>query len=119
MPSIAEYLNIEIPIPQRMEIDGISFIGKLSADSLHAYSDGDNVHVSWKSLDQGPVKLWLATTNDFKKGKPDKYELISTLPGINQRFSFKITNPSSFYKIVLEGQSNFTNCWIIPQERSL
>lgn len=115
MPTIANYLNVSIPKPALMEVDGVSLTGILSADSLTATYSNDSIHLTWTALEKdGNVKIWLATTNHFKEGGKDNYTLIKEVPVSNESYSFNVKNQlSDFYKIVLEGKYNFLNRWVI------
>jgi predicted AlkP superfamily pyrophosphatase or phosphodiesterase len=114
-PSIATFLKIKTPVANQKEIDGVSFIGNISATNPEAYIEGDSIHLKWKTVDRkGKAKIFFTTTNDFKKGGEDKYELAGTTSVSNEQFVFSIKNmPSSFYKIVIETPRNFLNRWIV------
>lgn len=115
MPTLASFLNVKIPRPQLMEIDGVSLTGKLSATNARAAISNDIINVKWDVINKaGKARVWLATTNHFKTGKKDNYRLIKEVPvgdagtGINvKQFS------SQFYKVVIEFPYNFLNRWII------
>ncbi|MBS1935916.1 MAG: alkaline phosphatase family protein, partial [Bacteroidetes bacterium] len=101
------------------EIDGVSFIGKISATNPAAEIQGDDINVQWKAIEQsGEAKIWLATTNNFKQGGEDKYELLGKAPLNDGHFSFSIKDkPSSFYKIVIEAPHNYLNRWVIVKQQ--
>jgi hypothetical protein len=114
-PTIASFMNINIPREQQMEIDGISLTGKLSATNLHAVVENNQLHIQWIPVDTtGEIKLWLTTTNDFKKGGKDDYQLIATVPANTGNYFVDINKlpVSSFYKIVLEAPHNYLNTWV-------
>ena len=52
MPTIASFLGVKIPREQLMEIDGVSFTGQLSAESMQATIDDDKIRLSWKAIDK-------------------------------------------------------------------
>jgi hypothetical protein len=116
MPSMAEALNVKISREQKMEIDGISLTGPVSAAQLSAVlSDSGKIEVKWKALEpKGNVKIWLSTTNNFKTGGKDVYKQVGTaaLTSESAIIDFSKT-PSAFYKIVLEAPNNMLNRWIV------
>ncbi len=117
MPTIAKYLHIAIPRESNMEIDGISFTGPLSVTRPVLNLIQHTLDISWNALDTaGNVKVWVATTNNFKTGGKDDYHLLAELPCKTQHATLDITDlPSEFYKVVLEGKYNSTNAWWITK----
>ncbi|MES1223074.1 MAG: alkaline phosphatase family protein, partial [Bacteroidota bacterium] len=118
VPSIAQFLNIHIPAENAKEMDGVSFIGEISATSPAAVIDGENINVSWKAVGHsGKAKIWFTETNNFKQGVEDKYKLAGEVPLTDGHFSFNIkNNPSPFYKIVIETPHNYLNRWIVVKK---
>ncbi|SHF29204.1 alkaline phosphatase family protein [Flavisolibacter ginsengisoli] len=119
MPSLARFLQINIPHEQLMEVDGIPLTGKISATNARAILIKDKIRVSWKAIDRrGKAKIWLATTNSFKTGGRDKYQLVATIPVGAQKAIVDVKNtPSSFYKIVIEMPFNMLNRWIVINKK--
>ncbi len=119
MPTIARFMNIDIPKVQLQEVDGTALIGPISiADATVNYVNG-NADISWKTLDpKGTVKIWMANTNLVKTGGKDSYVLLAELP-INTKHAFIDLKkyPSSFYKIVLAAPHNMINKWIIVEPK--
>ena len=115
MPSMARFLNIKIPREQLMEVDGISLTGKISATIANALLTKNKINVSWKAIDKtGNAKIWLSTTNSFKAGGRDKYQLMATVPVSAQKAIIDVKKyPSGFYKIVIEMPNNMLNRWIV------
>jgi hypothetical protein len=113
MPSIARFMDIRVPAENAREVDGIPFMGKLSfINPSFDYTDS-TVKITWKPVGkQEKVKVWMSTTNDFKTGGKDKYELIKTVP-LDKGFVEINTagKPVPFVKIVLEGEHNTANGW--------
>jgi hypothetical protein len=115
IPSIALFQQIKIPRERIMEIDGISLTGKLSASNAQAMLNNDTIHIKWKVLDKkGAAKIWLATTNEFKSGGKDVYQLLKEVPVADGTVTINVNKyPSEFYKVVLEMPYNFLNRWIL------
>jgi len=118
LPSIARFLEIPIPRNQLMEIDGIPFIGKISAVDPAIKMDKEKLKVSWKAIQKtGDAKIWLAVTNNFKSGNLDDYTLVGTVPLKKEEADIDIGKiPSGIYKIVIETPDNFLNRWWVPKK---
>ncbi|TDQ06710.1 alkaline phosphatase family protein [Pedobacter metabolipauper] len=116
MPSIARFMNINIPAEVRQEIDGTPLIGPISIAEVKANFVHGSMDLSWKSLEEkGNVKIWLTTTNNFKTGGKDNYVLVAEVP-VSKRHAFINLEkyPAEFYKMVLEAPNNTTNIWVTP-----
>jgi hypothetical protein len=98
-----------------MEIDGIPLTGNISASNLKASLDNNFINLKWVVQNkEGNAKIWLATTNNFKSGGKDDYQLLKEVPVVNGKAKVNIKKyPSEFYKIVLEMPFNFLNRWIL------
>jgi hypothetical protein len=115
MPSIASFMDINIPKENAMEIDGVSFIGKISAVQPAAKLDNGKITVQWKAIVKtGTAKIWITSTNNFKTGGKDNYALMAEVPVSKGEAIIDVSKmPSSFYKIVVETPTGFLNRWII------
>ena len=135
MPSLASFLNIDVPREKRMEIDGIPLTGKLSATNANAELMNDSIEVKWNVINKearlparagtdgddrvgrGKAKIWLATNNNFKTGGKDDYKLMAEVPVANGKATISVKDmPSDFYKIVIEAPYNFLNRWIVVKK---
>jgi len=115
MPSIAAFMNINVPRENAMEIDGTSFIEKISANEATAKLENGKITVNWKAVDtKGNAKIWLTTTNNFKTGGKDDYKMVAEVPVSKQEAIIDVSKmPSQFYKIVIETPENILNKWIV------
>lgn len=117
MPSMARFLNIQIPRERAMEIDGVSITGPIAASNLRARVEGDKIHLSWNvHSKKGKGLILLSTTNHFKTGGRDEYKQIRSLPLAAGKAT--IDKPSGDWtvlKIVLEAQGQFLNTWVLRQ----
>src|SRR6186713_1561683 len=115
MPTIARHLGVAIPRENLMEIDGIPLSGKVSVAAPVVRLDNGRLDIHWKAVDKdGTVKIWLTTTNHFKTGGKDEYRLLAEVPAGQQSAVLGIgSNPSPFYKVVLEGTYNTVNRWVV------
>ena len=120
LPTIANHLSIPLSIDQRRELDGIPLTGKISISNPEVnYADG-KANLTWSSEgDKGKVKIWLSNNNNYKQtGEPDAYKLVAEVPSKDGQFIIDLSkDPASpIYKIVIEGQSNTVNRWIVNQK---
>jgi len=117
MPSLANFLSVKITTPFKYEIDGIPLIGQVSVAAPNLNVFQNTMDISWQNYnEEGNVKIWLATTNDFKEGGQDKYILLKEVPVSQRHTVVDISNyPSSFYKVVIEGKYNSVNKWFIKE----
>lgn len=116
LPSIANFLNLDIPRHQKMELDGVPFIGEVSVSHPIAKIKNDKLELEWSAHENsGKVKVWLAESNDFEKdGTLDKYTLLKEDPLADEKLVIPFRNKdSAIYKIVIEGEKNMVNRWIV------
>lgn len=114
-PTIARFMNLSIPLETARELDGVPLIGKLSLTNASAqYKDG-TISVGWKAQEQsGEVKIWVSTTNNYKTGGKDKFELLKTVAIKDEKATLNVKDmPSSFYKLFLQAPDNNLSRWII------
>ena len=114
MPTIAKFMNIQIPKDNAYEIDGTPFIGKLSfIDPSFSYNN-DSLQLRWTAVAKaGTLKIWMTTGNQYKTGGSDRYELLGTASIADGKASFSLQKRSSvLYKIVLETDQQTANYWI-------
>ena len=118
MPSIASFLNVDIPKEKLMEVDGVSLTGKLSATNATAKLVNNTIETGWTVMDKkGMAKIWLSTTNHFKEAGKDEYKLVTQVPVANGKASIDLKNmPSDFYKVVIEMPYNILNRWVIVKK---
>lgn len=115
MPSVASFMDISIPKEQLMEIDGISLTGNLSVTEMNAHYENGTILLNWKgAANKGKLKVWLSTSNHYKTGGRDQYELMQTVSIQDGKATINVKEkPSKFYKVVIEAPHNFLNRWIL------
>lgn len=120
MPTVARFLQLPLPLSVGRESDGISLIGKVSVANPTVLKIQNKLDVTWKALDeQGTVKVWLASTNNYKTGGEDTYKLIAEVPVGKERISIPVGDaPSDIYKVVLEGKENTINRWWVEEKKN-
>ena len=119
MPTIARFMEISIPLDIAREVDGKPLIGKLSVLESSVDIVKQQATIKWKpGSKKGKIKIWMATTNNFKTGGKDEYQLVKEVPLESQKTVVDLKRfLSTFYKIILEGESNSINRWIVPVEK--
>lgn len=118
MPTLANYLSINIPKQVKNEIDGVSLIAKISLAQPEINIYQNKLDVSWQHFnEEGNVKVWISTTNNYSKYGTDQYILLTEVPVKQKNTVIDITQyESSFYKILLEGKYNSVNKWFIKED---
>jgi hypothetical protein len=118
MPTLANYLSINIPTQVKNEIDGVSLMGKISLAHPEINIYQNKLDISWQNYnEEGTVKVWLCTTNNYTKYGSDQYILLTEVPVKQKNTVIDITKYESiFYKILLEGKFNSINKWFIKED---
>jgi hypothetical protein len=119
-PTIARFLNINIPPQAAMEMDGIPLIGAVAVADFKVNHFQDKLDVSWKALDNKEVaRIWVTATNSFKEGEKDDYKLMAEVPVKDEHALLDMSQlKSSFYKVVIEVKDTFLNKWIVTKENA-
>ena len=113
MPTLAKYLNVNIPSNNAKEIDGISLIGNVSVVDPQINIFQNKLDITWKSLDnEGTAKIWLSIKNEYATSGKEDYVLLAEVPVNQNKIVVDISKyPSTFYKIAVEGKYNTVNKW--------
>ncbi|WP_343744016.1 alkaline phosphatase family protein [Chitinophaga sp.] len=114
LPTMARFLQINIPQADARELDGAPLTGKVSLTQPGATLNNDALHLTWKTREKkGNVKVWVTTTNNFKTGGQDTYKLLGEVPLQQEHAEISVKDmPSGFYKVVMEGPDNTVNRWV-------
>lgn len=120
MPTIARFLNIDIDKKRAWEIDGTCLTEAVSVANARTNMIEQNIDITWKALQEnGKVKIWLATSNNFKEGQQDEYKLVAEPLVTDEHALIDVSNmKSGFYKIVIEGERNTINKWVMADTPS-
>ena len=91
-----------------MEIDGIPLTGKLTVINPKVRISGDELYITWRALEEkGNAKIWVSTTNHFKKVGKDNFLHKTTVPVKKEEATIDISKaPALFYKVVIETAGN-------------
>ena len=119
LPSIANFMGMAIPKQVAAEIDGVPLIGRISVANPVASYFQEQLDISWNALQAtGTVKVYVATTNNFKTGGKDKYILLEECPIAQKHVLINVKDlPSDFYKILLVGKDNSVNTWVVKEDK--
>jgi hypothetical protein len=119
MPSIARFMNIKIPSGVAKEVDGVPLTGMLSLVHPSVDYKNEKATIRWKAKEKtGKVKIWVATSNNYKTGGKDEYHLLKEVPLVSQQAVVDLKKfPSSFYKIVIEGKNNSISRWVMTETK--
>ncbi len=112
-PTIADFMNIGIPIEVKRELDGISFLKPTDILDLKSKKEKRKLTLNWKPLSKGEAKVYLCGSNGFGSGSKDVYTLLRTVPIEKGRTSIPLKKlPKGFNKLVLETPNTVLNTWI-------
>ena len=117
LPTIARFMQLPLPPATRRELDGVPLIGPVSLANPQLAASSDSLRLSWTALGRPAekVRILATPTDNYKTGGLDAYVLLGTVPLGRQRAAFsRAAYPAPFYKIVLEGEHNTLNRWLMP-----
>lgn len=115
LPTIADYMDIDIPEEQIFELDGISLTGQLNATQLEAELQNGELIIRWKSTGKHTgrkASIWISESNHYRTGGKDHYTLAGKVPVREQLFRYIPKQKGNFYKIVLQTPKNTLNTWV-------
>lgn len=115
LPTMIDFLHIDVPQNTRREFDGVSLIHPVDATNLKGNIENNKLIVTWKnnSATNNKAKIYISTTNLFKTGKEDKYTLLGAVDLSKEKTEISLKNlKSEFYKIILETENTTLNYWI-------
>lgn len=117
-PSIARFLDFDVPQEVLWEQDGAPFVGEADICALEAVRGNRTIELTWESLDdRAPATVYVSRTNDFKNGQCDQWTRAGRVKAGERRFVFDTgDNPNGFYKFVVVTPGNHLNCWV-PEKK--
>ncbi|WP_299124730.1 alkaline phosphatase family protein [uncultured Tenacibaculum sp.] len=118
-PTVADFLNLEIPINTKRELDGVSLTNPVDVINLEAKKEKDSFLITWKSLvKKGKAKLYFSKYNKAKYGGIDKYEYITSVSLEEEQVRIPIERiPNGFSKIILETSNTILNTWLVKLKK--
>lgn len=118
LPSVARHMQISIPKQNYYELDGVSFVGEVSLAEPNAKIIENKLRVEWTPFDtKGKVNILISTTNHFENADvADNYVSMGNFELSSGRVEIPLAKDllkSKFLKVVIEGEKNTVNRWII------
>lgn len=115
VPTILRFLHVAVPDDLLFELDGIPLSGKATHVFKSAEIKDNNLLLKWEALaNEGMLKIWISTTNNFPGGEKDEYISLADVRISEQHAILDISKyPSDYYKIVLQSDEHATNKWIV------
>ncbi|RYF19694.1 MAG: alkaline phosphatase family protein [Flavobacteriales bacterium] len=117
LPTLSSHLNVSLSSDQKRELDGVALTGKVSITNPEVNLSDRKATLTWTSQNTNEkVKIWLSSSNNYKEnGTPDLYKLVGEVPSKNGQFIIDLSRypASAIYKIVIEGEHNSVNRWIV------
>lgn len=117
LPTLAKHLDVPLSTNQKRELDGVALTGKVSISNPEVSLADGKATLYWISQNTDEkVKIWLSSSNNYKEtGTPDQYKLLGEVPAKEGQFIIDLSKQpvSSIYKVVIEGQHNTVNRWLV------
>jgi membrane-anchored protein YejM (alkaline phosphatase superfamily) len=116
-PSIASFLNIQVPRNISLEWDGISLFDPVNVFDLQAVKEKKKLALTWKSLAKGTGKIYISQTNNFKVGRSDSYLFLKNVSLEDGYAEIPLSKISGDYaKLILETEEGSLNTWYINKK---
>ncbi len=81
LPTLLRWMNISIPLSEQRELDGVSFICKLSSTEASAMLQDDNLQIRWNILDTtGMVRVMANMDPIVQPGGEGQYVQLAEVP---------------------------------------
>jgi len=119
MPTIAHHLNIKMKEQVSREVDGVSLIKPISVSNAKAVYFQKKLDLTWNFYGESDsVKIFISTTDHYKKGGEDTYIYLGTVAGEYRRTTLDLSlYPSEFYKVIVVGKYNTTNTQVFLNKK--
>ncbi|MEL4308285.1 alkaline phosphatase family protein [Joostella sp. CR20] len=116
LPTLTDFLNIEVPEDTQYEWDGVSLITPVDAINLKGSKKKNTINLQWNNISNSneEAEILISTTNQFNSGGKDNYISVGKTKLSAEKFSINTKDiPSDFYKVVLKTKNNTLNTWIL------
>lgn len=112
-PTIIRNMNLKPDEARAWEMDGVPLTGSISVAHPESVIENGKLKLSWKAYQPDEtLKIWMSTTNNFKKGGKDDYRLVQKVRSGKRRTMISLNGRSiDFCKIVIQGKYNSVNTW--------
>ncbi len=115
LPSIARFMELEIPNEVLRELDGVPMIGEISIAQVKAKIQGEEVILNWFPMEStGKVSISYAETDQFRQdGIVDNYLKIGETELVSGEFRVLLKDlPKGKLKFWIQGVKNGVGVWI-------
>ncbi|MCK0191701.1 alkaline phosphatase family protein [Arenibacter sp. F20364] len=113
LPTMTDFLGINVPIEVRREWDGVSMIKPVDVTDLRAKKEKGSLLLTWKSHSKAKGKLYMSPDNHIKSGGKDSYEFIKTVSIEKGQLKIPLRKiPKGFCKLILETPNTTLNTWV-------
>jgi predicted AlkP superfamily pyrophosphatase or phosphodiesterase len=121
LPSIVNFMDIDVPKDVKYEWDGVPFIGTADFSDFKSEEHDGKFCFTWKNLSgnkKQTADILVSYTNHFKKNEPDKYQKIATVKLSDEKMILsKDLRESGFYKFVLDTPNQTLNYWVVKDNK--
>lgn len=112
-PTIARFMQWEIPDPVRYEWDGAPLIGEVDTVNPIATKKDNAITLTWEAYSSEPIEIFMTTSNNAAKGEDDSWTHLGSVSAAQKEFTFTPTEPNlPFYKFSLRGKNNASTTWL-------
>ena len=118
LPTICDFLEVDIPDETRYELDGISVLKEADAIGLKGdLTGGKMLELNWNVINKEKdikAEVLASFTNNIQKGGKDIYQKIGEVNVKDGKASIPVKLPKNvdFLKVVLKTPNNTLNYWI-------
>jgi arylsulfatase A-like enzyme len=118
LPTVCDYLEIEIPATTRYELDGVSVLKEVDAIDLKGSADESNrVTLTWTAIhpeDDTQAEILVSYTDSVRDGGKDSYLKAGKVNVKDGKATLPVryTKNTDFMKVVLKTPNNTLNCHI-------
>ena len=118
LPTITDFMDIEIDANTQYELDGLSLFKTVDAFNLKgSIIDGSKLLLNWTAIDKQAhtvAEILISTTNNIQNGERDTYKKIGEV-FLNEEVALlpiKVAQGSEFVKVVLKTPNHTLNYWV-------
>jgi hypothetical protein len=116
LPTIARFLEIDLPKESLKELDGVPLIGAISIANAAAEIENDQIKLTWLPFQKdGLVTISYAVTDNFgENGIVDNYTILDEIELSEGAYSIPLADlPNQKMKFWIQGAENSVGVWMI------
>jgi hypothetical protein len=115
-PTIAKFLEIDLPKEALKELDGVPLIGAISIANAAAEIENDQIKLTWQPIQKdGKVTISYAVTDNFgENGIVDNYTILDEIELSEGAYSIPLADlPNQKLKFWIQGVENGVGVWLM------